>query len=68
MPATNMKYTEDDISELVRNDVRKRHKLNKDHEVQTLVVIDRDSDGENPVVTIETSFEQEVASESGKKK
>ena len=68
MPTTHIAFTETDLQELVRNDVRARHKLKKDHDVKTLVVIDRDEEGENPTVSIETSFEEEVVSKSGTSK
>lgn len=67
MPTTNLRYTENDIQELVANDVRARHKLKKDHEVKTLVVIDRDEDGENPTVSVETSFDEEIEAKGTKK-
>lgn len=68
MPTTNLRYNEDDISALIANDVRERHKLKKDHEVKTLVVVDRDDDGENPVVSVEVAFNQEVEAKGGKGK
>lgn len=68
MPKTSMDFTEDDITTLVANAVREEHKLPKTHEVKTVVVIDRDANGENPVVSIHAQFDKEVETKGGKKK
>jgi hypothetical protein len=68
MPITKMDFTEEDIQTLVANAVRAEHKLPKDHEVKTLVVVDRDEHGENPTITIHTEFDKTVAPTGGKKK
>lgn len=68
MPKTSMEFTESDVTELVRNEVRAQHKLGKEHEVKILVVIDRDENGENPVITVHGEFEKEVEVKGSKKK
>lgn len=68
MPITKMDFPEKDITTLVANAVRAEHKLAKDHEVKTLVVVDRDEDGRNPTIIIHAEFDKVVEPAGGKKK
>ncbi len=67
MPTTNMEFNEKDVTTLVANAVREQHKLKKDHEVKTIVIIDRDEAGENPTINIHAEFDKGIEAKGGKK-
>lgn len=61
MPTMHIQFSEEDILELVRENVRTKHKLKKGHPVKVECFIDRDKD-EKPTIAIEVAFEEETSS------
>lgn len=67
MPKAQLEYSEEEILELVRNDVRERNKLKKEDVVKATCMIDRDEEG-IPSVTVAVEFEETIEAAKGRKK